>query len=100
MMHEAFLASILETPDDDVPRLIYADWLDDQGDTERAEFIRLQIELARLSECGLRAEELEKREEKLLGEHEERWTAPLRAVLPEDVATAVFHRGFVEEMIF
>src|SRR5262249_10922447 len=28
------------------------------------------------------------------------WTAPLWAVLPEDVATPVFHRGFVEEMIF
>lgn len=31
---------------DDSVRLIYADWLDEQGDTLRAEFIRVQVELA------------------------------------------------------
>lgn len=43
-MQEAFLESILAAPDDDGPRLIYADWLEETGiDPERAEFIRLQI---------------------------------------------------------
>lgn len=49
--HEAFLADIAEHPDDDAPRLIYADWLDDHGGDEgraRAEFIRAQCELYRL----------------------------------------------------
>jgi uncharacterized protein (TIGR02996 family) len=41
----AFLAAIRAAPGDDTPRLVYADWLDDQGDT-RAEFIRLQHQLA------------------------------------------------------
>ena len=41
--HEPFLRAICENPDDDAPRLIYADWLDENGDSERAEFIRLQI---------------------------------------------------------
>lgn len=45
---EAFLADIIEHPDDDAPRLIYADWLEDHGDASRAEFIRVQCELARL----------------------------------------------------
>lgn len=44
MTHDgAFLADILAEPADDAPRLIYADWLEDQGRRERAEFIRLQI---------------------------------------------------------
>jgi uncharacterized protein (TIGR02996 family) len=32
----AFLRDILEHPDDDTPRLIFADWLEDNGDPERA----------------------------------------------------------------
>ena len=43
---DALFRAILDNPDDDDVRLIYADWLDDQGDSARAEFIRVQIELA------------------------------------------------------
>jgi uncharacterized protein (TIGR02996 family) len=43
---EAFLQAMIETPDDDTPRLVYADWLDEHGDPDRAEFIRIQCELA------------------------------------------------------
>jgi uncharacterized protein (TIGR02996 family) len=33
MTHDdAFLQAIIERPDDDAPRLIYADWLDERGD--------------------------------------------------------------------
>lgn len=39
-----FLADIIANPEDDVPRLIYADWLEDHGQDERAEFIRVQID--------------------------------------------------------
>lgn len=38
--------AIVADPLDDAPRLIYADWLDEQGQEERALFIRLQIEVA------------------------------------------------------
>lgn len=41
-----FLADVLAHPESDACRLIYADWLDEQGREERAEFIRVQIELA------------------------------------------------------
>src|SRR5262245_36776173 len=49
MTHDDFLQEILADPDDDVPRLIYADWLEEHGDPLRAEFIRAQCELARLA---------------------------------------------------
>jgi uncharacterized protein (TIGR02996 family) len=56
---QGFLADIVESPDDDVPRLIFADWLEDQGRTDQAELVRVQIQLARLS-----AKEEEEEEEK------------------------------------
>ncbi len=53
MTHDDFLAAILSSPEDDLPRLIYADWLDEGGDSARAEFIRVQVEIAAtgLAEC-------------------------------------------------
>lgn len=39
---EAILAAILEEPTVDVHRLVYADFLEEQGQSDRAEFIRLQ----------------------------------------------------------
>jgi uncharacterized protein (TIGR02996 family) len=44
---DALLQAICETPDDDAPRLVYADWLEEHGDPRQAELIRVQIELAR-----------------------------------------------------
>jgi uncharacterized protein (TIGR02996 family) len=47
MTHEdAFLQDILEHPADDAPRLIFADWLEENGNSERAEFIRVQCAIA------------------------------------------------------
>jgi uncharacterized protein (TIGR02996 family) len=43
---ESLMKAILANPDDDAPRLIFADWLDENGDPERAEFIRLQCRIA------------------------------------------------------
>ena len=41
--HDALIASVLATPDDDAPRLVYADWLDEHGQPERAALIRDMI---------------------------------------------------------
>ena len=41
----AFLSKIRETPDDDIPRLVFADWLDEHRQHERAELIRVSCEL-------------------------------------------------------
>ena len=46
---KAFIAAILESPDDDSIRLIYADWLEEHGDAARGEFILLQCELGKLN---------------------------------------------------
>lgn len=43
----ALQAAIRACPDDDAPRLVYADWLQENGDESRAEFIRAQIAVAR-----------------------------------------------------
>lgn len=40
--HEAFLRAIFDAPDDDTPRLVYADFLQENGDEARARFIRWQ----------------------------------------------------------
>jgi uncharacterized protein (TIGR02996 family) len=40
--HEAFLRAIFDAPDDDTPRLVYADFLQENGEEVRAEFIRWQ----------------------------------------------------------
>jgi uncharacterized protein (TIGR02996 family) len=44
---EALLRAVCENPDDDLPRLVFADWLEEQGELERAEFIRGEVELDR-----------------------------------------------------
>lgn len=43
---DALIRAILMHPDDHTPRLVYADWLEEHGEPERAEFIRVQVELA------------------------------------------------------
>lgn len=52
---QALLAAVRAAPDDDLPRLVYADWLDERGRGVRAEFIRLQCRIAELQRgclCG------------------------------------------------
>src|SRR5262245_15204849 len=44
---KALLRGVIDEPDDDTPRLVMADWFEENGESDRAEFIRLQIQLAR-----------------------------------------------------
>jgi len=44
---QAFLDTIIADIDNDAPRLIYSDWLEEEGDSDRAEFIRVQVERTR-----------------------------------------------------
>lgn len=46
---DSFLRAIIAQPDDNLPRLVFADFLDEHGEPERAEFIRVQCELAPLA---------------------------------------------------
>jgi uncharacterized protein (TIGR02996 family) len=89
---EAFLADIIEHPDDDGLRLVYADWLDDHGQPERAEFIRVQVGLATLPKGDPRREGLRARERLLLATHQSAWLGPLRPW----INNWRFRRGLVE----
>ena len=50
----AFLSAIIADPADDTVRLAAADFLEENGDPDRAAFIRIQIDLARLVADGER----------------------------------------------
>jgi uncharacterized protein (TIGR02996 family) len=89
MIDAAFLQAIREHPDDDTHRLVYADWLDENGNPERAEFIRVQTELARLDEFDPRVPALRLREQALRPGQIEAW----RAVLGDLILGLEFDRG-------
>jgi uncharacterized protein (TIGR02996 family) len=88
-----FVEFILAHPDDDAPRLVFADWLEEQGDSDRAEFIRVQVERARLPQWDGRQVRLRLREQQLLEQHRPAWRADLPDI--EGVTWGAFRRGFV-----
>jgi uncharacterized protein (TIGR02996 family) len=93
MTHEeAFLADIIESPDDDSPRLIYADWLEDNGHSDRAAFIRLGCSMETMDEDDPQREELGKRHAGFIEEHGKEWAGPLANLADR----YWFRRGFIE----
>jgi uncharacterized protein (TIGR02996 family) len=98
----SLLQAILDDPDDDAVRLIYADWLDEHDDP-LGEFIRVQYALVQLDPDDLRRPQLAERERELLLAHGEAWSAPVRELLPGARSYPprpryAFHRGFVDEV--
>jgi len=85
------LAAILASPEDDFPRLAYSDWLDEQGESDRAEFIRVQCALESMYPTGaIQTEEeydkwmlLRNREKVLLNANFGKWADDL----PESLVT-------------
>lgn len=84
---EAFLKAIAAVPEDDTARLAFADWLDEHGDPDRAEFVSLQIRRARFGgePCA--------RETELFAANRDAWLGPLSEFGDSDFE---FERGFVE----
>jgi uncharacterized protein (TIGR02996 family) len=82
----ALLAAIRAAADDDAPRLVYADWLDEHGQPERAEFVRVQCELARRKSPALR-----RRAAELLAARHDAFAGPLAA----PGLRFRFERGFI-----
>lgn len=85
---DAFLKTIRAAPDDDLPRLVYADYLDERGDPDRAEFIRVQCADAR-GASGRTS--LRHRAAALLHGHYRTWIPGLRA----DVTPTIQPDGWV-----
>jgi len=91
--HDAFLQDIVDDPDDDTVRLIYADWLTEQDDP-RGEFIRVQIQLESLRPGEPHWCELNQRQQDLLQAHQEEWGRPLRGLAKR----FCFRRGFPDDV--
>lgn len=88
-----FFREIVAAPEDDAPRLIYADWLEERGDPLGA-LIRIQCELARLETEGPRYVDLRLEEWNLLHEYGAEWDG----TLPKWVSAFERRRGFVERV--
>jgi uncharacterized protein (TIGR02996 family) len=95
---EALFRAICEQPWENTPRLVYADWLDENGDPERAEFIRVQIEAERTQDRSARTELLA-RAGQLHQQSGGRWTrgSPTR---PGVRIGRDLRRGFYHEVEF
>jgi uncharacterized protein (TIGR02996 family) len=90
------MAAIVAAPEDDTPRLVLADWLDERGtddDRARAALIRAQCRLEYLP-SGRERRDLESEVKVLLKSNEKRWTAGLRAA--GLAHGALFRRGFLD----
>src|SRR5690242_8440639 len=94
LTEESFLLEIVAQPDDHATRLVFADWLDEHDQCERAEFIRAQVELATPQEDSPRRRSVAFRARVLLEEHEDTWIEPLR----RHIHRWQFARGFVERL--
>src|SRR5262245_40456250 len=89
---EPFLAAINANLDDDTPRLVFAAWLQENGDEDRAEFIRLQCSEVRGDTSNA------KKANALLAKHRARWLLGLPKGLRDRPDWCVFRRGFIAAM--
>jgi uncharacterized protein (TIGR02996 family) len=92
--NEAFMRAIIKEPDDDAPRLAYADWLKKSGDSDRADFIRIRCALDKMSAQAPEKPALLAREKELLEEHGWDWAEELGIKISE----WVYCRGFIERV--
>ena len=90
--HVAFVEAIAADPDDDAPRLVYADWLEERGDPH-AELIRVQCERATMRWDDPRREQLQPRERRLVATIWAAWK------LDRSRLRAQFHRGFIDRVM-
>ena len=97
MNHQSFIRAIQADPDNEIPRLVYADWLDEQGDP-RGELIRIQCEIARRPDNDLERKRLEVRATEVLEDYGETWLEPLRDLGAIGVSVRCFRRGLVEHL--
>jgi uncharacterized protein (TIGR02996 family) len=94
---EPFVRAICANPDEDTVRLVYADWLDENGDPDRAAFIRLQIEWARTEYKDPAWKELRDQVHRMVRKHGEAWLAELPSTgISWDTGfpAGPFNRGF------
>jgi uncharacterized protein (TIGR02996 family) len=91
---QPFLDAVFARYHDDAPRLVYADYLDDAGDPDRAELVRVQVALARLPDDHPRKAGLVDRQDELIAANSARWTAHLG-----DLGVTVWFRRGVPDSV-
>lgn len=89
------IQEIRAAPEDLTARLVYADWLEEQGDPV-AELIRIQCELAEIEPDPERKPVLIERERELLEEYHDTWVIPLQERF--DAMSVRISGGFVESL--
>src|SRR3954451_13941548 len=88
----SLLQGCKDAPDDGAPRLVLADWLEEHGDADRAEFVRLSVRLA-ADEIPLGDEAVSlARLHELYAPNADRWLGGLR----DWPGRVVFKRGMIE----
>jgi uncharacterized protein (TIGR02996 family) len=91
--YHALCQSIIHAPHEDLPRLVLADWLEEQGQFDRAELIRVQVQLQDLNESDSEYSELHQREQGLLSRFQVEWKSELPEI--RGLHWEAFDRGFV-----
>ncbi len=79
----SFLRAILANPADDLPRLVYADWLDEQQSevaSRKAEFLRLESQLSRSTPPKQMRKRISQRLQVLAAEMDTSWLAVVSKV--------------------
>jgi uncharacterized protein (TIGR02996 family) len=92
-LEQALLDDIIANLDDDTPRLVYADLLEEHGQDQTAQFIRLQVERARLPDWEPRAFELDAALAELWPHH------PTTIPVPKWARWVEYRRGFPSSAI-
>jgi uncharacterized protein (TIGR02996 family) len=92
----ALLAAIAANPEDDTVRLAFADFVEENGDPLRAEFIRVQVELSRANTNDHARRALVLRNRFFLNNYTASWQRELPH-LP-GIEWGDFNRGLVEEV--
>src|SRR5262249_38724614 len=87
----ALLDGARVNPEEDAPRLVLADWLGENGQPQRAEFIRVQCRLATLRPWDFERFDLQRRDAELLARHRKAWLGPLARL----AARSEFRRGLI-----
>jgi uncharacterized protein (TIGR02996 family) len=108
---DAFIRAAQAQPDDDTLRLVYADWLEEQGEATHAAFVRLQV---RRSQLGLRHPDrpgLLAEEGRLLQKHKRYWNGRVHRTLHRRglpglidsrrglIRTWDYHRGMIGRVV-
>lgn len=91
---DALMSAIIANPEEDTPRLIFADWLQENGQDRRAQFIRRQIEADRAEPFSREACTAIDAANRLLAGYRGKWTKTVR----QWVLEWNFARGFVEHV--